>query len=59
MPRILSFQPSSYITVGSWHMDGRQFMTGHYDGGLSTWNIKNAKKPEDRQLPHGKLFHYI
>ena len=40
-------------------MDGRQFMTGHYDGSLSTWNIKNAKKPEDRRQPHGKLFHYI
>lgn len=39
-------------------MDGRQFMTGHYDGGLSTWNIKNAKKPEDRQLPHGKPLHF-
>jgi len=35
-------------------MEGKQFMTGHWDGGLSTWNFRNPKKPEERQMPHGK-----
>ena len=27
-------------------------MTGHWDGGVCTWNYKNPKKPDERQVPH-------
>jgi len=45
-------QSSQYVTCATWHMEGRQFMTGHWDGSLSTWNYKNGKKPEEKQMPH-------
>lgn len=32
-------------------------MTGHWDGSLSTWNYRNGKKPEEKQMPHG-IYNY-
>lgn len=45
-------QSSQYVTCASWYVEGKQFMTGHWDGSLSTWNFRNGKKPEERQMPH-------
>jgi len=42
-----------YITCSAWSLDGKQFIAGHWDGHVSTWNFRNAKKPEDISMPHG------
>ena len=34
-------------------------MTGHWDGGICTWSYKNAKKPDERQVPHCKYVFLI
>eukprot|EP00794_Sanderia_malayensis_P000394 gene394-1028_t len=40
------------ISCCSWHMEGKQFITGHWDGSISTWNWKNSKNPEETNTPH-------
>jgi len=45
-------EASQYVTCATWHTEGRQFMTGHWDGGICTWSHKNSKKPDERQVPH-------
>ena len=44
---------SQQITSTFWHFEGKQFMTGHWDGSISVWNYRNPKKPEEASYPHG------
>ena len=50
---MLFYQAGQYITTSDWNIDGKQFMTGHWNGSISIWNYKNGKKPDEKQIPHG------
>jgi len=51
--RYTSSEMSQQITSTFWHFEGKQFMTGHWDGSISVWNYRNPKKPEEASYPHG------
>lgn len=51
----IRFQYSEPLKSMSWHHDGKQFMCSHPDGSLTTWNVKNANKPQSVMYPHAKL----
>lgn len=43
------------LTCQVWHFEGKQFMTGHTDGKIAVWNVRNQDQPQTKFNPHQNI----